>query len=448
MNNKHTVWLVGGMDAAVTNKRKSLHSKLKGIHSAWMLNVFLIIGIVALSLAMTACGNGTTTCTHAWGSLIPATCEEDGVSTGICELCGEVNPNAQTLPALGHDMKDTTVETPETCLVDGEMNTACDREGCGHTGTRPIEALGGDHDWDWDETTPTTDTANPGEFTKTCLKCGETDTMPVTAGLLYEFVAGTGEQEYMVSIGTATDAAIILPATYNNLPVTEIKSQGFSGNTTITSVFIPASVKAIGTSAFNNCPNLASVTIPSSVRRIGQHAFLGTTIWNDAPDGIVYISNFVVGEKGDISGDITIAAGTIGIADSAFANSSITSITIPASVTFIDVGAFEFSAIETVIIGEGSQLETIGQGAFEYCSSLTAIVIPASVKTIGYAAFDNSSLNNVFFGGADIQAWNAIDIDDPLETNFRLTTARRYYYSASGGEGTHWRWVDGVPTPW
>jgi len=79
---------------------------------------------------------------------------------------------------------------------------------------------------------------------------------------------------------------------------------------------------------------------------------------------------------------------------------SLTSITIPASVTVIYAninygpmgtgyrGAFDdCSNLRTVIFEESSQLQTIGEATFENCNNLTIITIPESVMSIGRYAF-------------------------------------------------------------
>ena len=76
----------------------------------------------------------------------------------------------------------------------------------------------------------------------------------------------------------------------------------------------------------------------------------------------------------------TLIQYTVGMPDKTFE--------IPASVKSIEMGAFAFcNSLESVIIGENSQLESIGIYAFVYCASLKDITIPESVTSIGIYAF-------------------------------------------------------------
>ncbi len=86
------------------------------------------------------------------------------------------------------------------------------------------------------------------------------------------------------------------------------------------------------------------------------------------------------------------------IAERAFESSSITSVTIPNSVTYIGKWAFDHCySLSRLILG--NSLEGIGFCAFSYCRSLTSVTIPNSVKSIGgYAFLECSGLTTVVIG--------------------------------------------------
>ncbi len=87
-----------------------------------------------------------------------------------------------------------------------------------------------------------------------------------------------------------------------------------------------------------------------------------------------------------------------GIGDSCFANSSIKSIYIPNTVTYIGARAFEnCSYLSNVSFVDSTTRITIGDLAFQNCISLSTIHLPAVVR-IGNSAFGNcSALSSITF---------------------------------------------------
>ena len=180
----------------------------------------------------------------------------------------------------------------------------------------------------------------------------------------------------------------------------------YASGKTDASFTIPNSVTKIGNSAFYGCSSLTSVTIPDSVTSIGDYAFSGCHItYASIPASVIsYIP------KGYLK-EVVITSGTK-IGNYAFRDcSSLTSITIPDSVT--SIGDYAFSGchityasipasviwripkgyFKEVVITSGTK---IGSGAFDDCSSLTSVTIPDSITEIGDYAFRGcSSLTSV-----------------------------------------------------
>ncbi|MBQ3182040.1 MAG: InlB B-repeat-containing protein, partial [Clostridia bacterium] len=119
----------------------------------------------------------THTCSFTQSGTTKATCTEPGVTTYSC-TCGE-SYTEETAP-LGHSYSTTT--TAATCTADGKTVTIC--TGCGEASTTVIAALG--HSWGgWVETkSPTALTA--GSETRTCGRCGTTETREVPATKAYK----------------------------------------------------------------------------------------------------------------------------------------------------------------------------------------------------------------------------------------------------------------------
>ena len=181
--------------------------------------------------------------------------------------------------------------------------------------------------------------------------------------------------------------------------IKQIAGGAFQYCSSLTSVTIPNSVTSIGSAAFWGCSSLTSITIPNSVTSIGTGAFYGAGIYHNESNwdnGVLYISNFLIETKTDISGTYTIKEGTLLIADDAFSDcSSLISITIPNSVTSIGNYAFSYCSSLTSFIIPNS-VSSVGDHAFYRCSSLISVTIPESVTIIEDNAFDRcSSLTSI-----------------------------------------------------
>ena len=90
------------------------------------------------------------------------------------------------------------------------------------------------------------------------------------------FVLNEDGQSYTVTgLKDGTVTALVLPATYQGLPVTSIGKFAFSGCTGLTSITIPNSVTSIDDAAFAECTGLTSVIIGNGVTSMGWDVFLG-----------------------------------------------------------------------------------------------------------------------------------------------------------------------------
>ncbi|OAV66671.1 hypothetical protein Barb6_02544 [Bacteroidales bacterium Barb6] len=150
--------------------------------------------------------------------------------------------------------------------------------------------------------------------------------------------------------GTADYENVVIPSTVTNngytYKVTAIAGDAFQTATNLVSVEIPRSVKEIedwiaNKGAFNGLSSLKAVKFNEGLERIGVAAF-----WN----------------------------------------TSLTDVTIPASVTEIANSAFSGVPVKTLTFVQGSKLKTINTFAF-YAASLTNLVLPEGLDSIGEKAF-------------------------------------------------------------
>jgi hypothetical protein len=204
------------------------------------------------------------------------------------------------------------------------------------------------------------------------------------AGVAANAVANIGSAATGFGAGTKWKGLIIVRAGDRNIDCSTsgtftITDNIVTGNTDcVGAAAIPTGVTSIGEDAFYFNTSLTSVTIPNSVTSIGAYSFGYTSLTS-----------------------IIIPNNVISIGDGAFNNSSLTSIEIPNSVTSIGELAFHKSAkLKTVIFAAESALESIGNAAFYGTASLTSITIPSSVTSIGNVAFyGTTSLTSITFDG-------------------------------------------------
>ena len=248
----------------------------------------------------------------------------------------------------------------------------------------------------------------------------EPPTTNASVGLKYDLNAEyTG---YIVTgIGTCEDTELVIPNTYEGLPVIEIGDSAFLYCGRLTSIFIPDSVTSIGGYAFYHCTGLTSITIPDGVTSIGEDVFFGCASLTS----------------------ITIPDSVTSIGEYAFSRcTSLTSITIPDSVTRIGQHAFSGClGLTSVTIGSG--VWSIGDYAFSYCDFLYYVVNRSDLElSIGssdngdvvYNALMMKDKNGIVYTAGDVSDKEYVLSDNGLL--YQINDLSCTIYAYLGNEST------------
>ena len=158
---------------------------------------------------------------------------------------------------------------------------------------------------------------------------------------------------YVSDISTNNIKSVII-----GTKVTSISGETFQSATNLTQITIPSTVTEIGSNAFRDASNLFQIDIQDSVTSIGANAFNGA--------------------------------------------SRLTSINIPYEVNILNEGMFQgatlLSSINFKLNNDGSsKISDISTNAFKGASSLSQITIPASITRIGENAFQDASGLNIVY---------------------------------------------------
>ena len=215
--------------------------------------------------------------------------------------------------------------------------------------------------------------------------------------LVYELnAAKTG---YIVTGDSGQSTAIVISSEHDGLPVVEIADSAFAyskHNSDIISVTIPDTVTAIGKNAFySRQSDLTTVNIgeDSELKTIGNNAFSGCRALKS----------------------IWLPASVTAIGDSAFNNcGSLNTITVASGNTVYSSEGNNLIEIATHTLIRGSNssvipstVTTIAQAAFRR-ATLTSLTIPVSVTSIGNYIIQDSAVTSIIYEGTAEQ-WEAVE---------------------------------------
>lgn len=188
-------------------------------------------------------------------------CTHTGLTEGQhCSKCDEILVEQEIVPAIEHTYGEWIDVIPATCTQTGIKGhyecSVCHKyfDKDKYELSNLVLKLA-DHNYD----------------NGYCTECGEPEpdkSLAYTLSYDQTYYSVTGIGTY-----TDTDTEIVIPSTYNNLPVKEIAHSAFYRCKGITSVTIGDNVTDIGKYAFYECSNLTRVIISDSVTSIDNFAF-------------------------------------------------------------------------------------------------------------------------------------------------------------------------------
>ena len=185
------------------------------------------------------------------------------------------------------------------------------------------------------------------------------------------------------------------------------ESNIFSGLTPATQYTVLARYKETDTHLAGNSTSLVVSTLATNESGLFNNDGTLVRSWQQlldvnyitVTDGVLDTNPYWdTAQKNDIFNcNLIIDNSVLEIAESAFYDTDITSVTIPESVTVIGESAFESCGkLQTITFAENSNLRTIGDQAFWSANMLREVVFPDGLETIGAGVFTNCSLDSVY----------------------------------------------------
>ncbi len=272
-----------------------------------------------------------------------------------------------------------------------------------------------------------------------------------TASEGLDFILSEDGKYYILSgIGVCTDSNVVIPSTYEELPVKVIDEEAFRGCAQLSTVSIPNNVVEIKQAAFYSCVNLEKVVLSENITSIEGYTFEDctklvdiklteniTTIGERAFTQCTSIKELKIPNAVNFIGDgafsgcsaletISLPTEITTISELLFAAcNSLRNITIPDKVTIIEDEAFSFCSDLTAIVLP-SNLESIGESAFMACPKIKKIELPETLTSIGTYAFNGcaslkeinipKSITSIGYGVFALCGFDTFVIPDHIES--------------------------------
>lgn len=201
----------------------------------------------------------------------------------------------------------------------------------------------------------------------------------------YEFIGVYNKDD------TLTDMEVIIPDTYNGLPVVGIRGFDTKDAPYITKITIPEGIKYIADGGLSHLTQVESITLPSTVEEIGEGAFYGcaSLVSIDIPTKVTEIKDNTFTNCFSLE-SVAIHDKVTAIGNKAFSNSGLTFISVPSSVTSLGEHAF-FNCVSLKTAKLRNSLSEVPVSLFAGCASLESIELASPFVKINDGAFRGCS---------------------------------------------------------
>lgn len=223
-----------------------------------------------------------------------------------------------------------------------------------------------------------------------------------------EVLEGEESPSYAVVLREKTpkqQSVIIIPEQVpiegKNYPVRALGISAFENNDQLTSITLPKTLQSIGFKCFNHCSKLVEIYIPEQVQSLPIVAFQHCSSLQrievsplnshySSVDGLLYSHDHqkLLKCPEAFSGHLRLPEETTEIAEQAFQNSQITTLTLPEHLQ--SIGAYAFShchQLQSLQLPES--VLYLGDGVFEYCFGLKEVTLSNQVKDLPHYTFNS-----------------------------------------------------------
>lgn len=192
------------------------------------------------------------------------------------------------------------------------------------------------------------------------------DISDATSGLKYKLTGNSYSVVGILSTNTRTD--VVVPETYNGLPVDTIGYNAFEGATKIKTLTLGENVTSVGDFAFKGCTALRTINL-NKVNSIGNGAFRGCK-------SLQFVTVSEDNEHYFVEHNVLYNKNKTTLVLYPTSNYEFDNFSIPKSVDTIRGGAFEGEDLQLEIVLIGANVKEVSYNAFIDCKNLKIYYIP------------------------------------------------------------------------